>query len=444
MVSRRTLIDVEDFNRRRGVAALVRGDSLDLEEVPPRPNAAIAGGVVVALLLCGGSVATAYLTGRAPEGWRSDGTLVLDESTGARYVAQDGALHPAPTLTSALLAGARAEPVLVPHDTVAGARVGAALPGQDLPERPPSLPPTPTGFTACWDGATLGVYAGAPAVRPASAEAVLAGGADGQVFLVADRAHPITPAALTALGYSGAEVRPVPAAWLALVPAGAPLDLLPAATVDPSRGVPDVGSLGEVVAEAVTGRRFLVGDGTLAPFANTTSELLAPAPVREVPEAAVLAARPAPPAGTVDAPSSPPTVPPREEAAATCVRSSDGGVSVAAEVSDAGTVPAPSYLLGGGEDGKAADGTGGPGAVPVSWHFRPGRGALIGPTSLDQPSSPGEEGTGGIRVVDAGTGYAVGDLEVLGALGYRREQTVLLPASWLALTVRGGKLSTSS
>lgn len=444
MASRRTLIDVEDFNRRRGVAALVRGDSLDLEEVPPRPNAAIAGGVIVALLLCGGSVATAYLTGRAPEGWRSDGTLVLDEATGARYVARDGALHPAPTLTSALLAGARARPVLVPHAAVSGARVGGALPGQDLPERPPSLPATPTGFTACWDGSVLGVYAGAPAVRPASAEAVLAG-VDGRVFLVADRAsHPVSPAALTALGYSGAEVRPVPAAWLALVPAGAPLDLLPAATVDPSRGVPDVGSLGEVVAEAGTGRRFLVGDGTLAPFANTTSELLAPAPVREVPGAAVLAAAPAPPAGIVDAPSTPPTVPPREDAAVPCVRSSDGGVSVAAEVSDAGTVAAPEHALGGGEDGKAADGTGGPGAVPVSWHFRPGRGALIGPTSLDQPSAPGEEGSEKIRVVDAGTGYPMGDLGALGALGYRREQTVLLPDSWLALTVRGGELSTSS
>lgn len=443
MVSRRTLIDVEDFNRRRGVAALVRGDSLDLEEVPPRPNAAIAGGVIVALLLSGASVATAYLTGRAPEGWRSDGTLVLDEATGARYVAQDGALHPAPTLTSALLAGARSTPVLVPHAAVAGTRVGPALPGQDLPERPPALPATPTGFVACWDGASLDVYAGAPAVVPSPAEGALVSGPDGGTVLVSGRSgYPISPAAVTALGYDGAAVRPVPAAWLALVPPGPALDLL-APPVDPGRGVTDVGTVGEVVVEAGSGSRFLVQDGRLAPFANETSERLAPAPVREVPRAAVLAAPPAPPAGVVDAPSSPPTVPRREDPAVPCVSSSDGTLTMAAQVSDARTAPSTEHLLGGGEQGKAADGTGGEGAVPVRWHFRPGRGALVGPTDLDEPVAAGEDRPGRIRLVDAGVGYPVQDPEALDALGYRREQTVLLPESWLALTVRGGDIASS-
>ena len=443
MVSRRTLIDVEDFNRRRGVAALVRGDSLDLEEVPPRPNAAIAGGVIVALLLSGASAATAYLTGRPPQGWRGDGTLVLDEATGARYVAQEGTLHPAPTLTSALLAGARAAPVLVPHAAVADARVGEALAGQDLPERPPALPATPTGFTACWDGARLDVYAGAPAVAPSPAEGALVSGPDGGTVLVTGRAaHPISPAAVTALGYDGGAVRPVPAAWLALVPAGPALDLL-APPVDAGRGVTDVGVVGEVVREAVTGSLFLVEDGRLAPFANETSEKLAPQPVRDVPQAAVLAVPPAPPAGIVDAPTSPPTVPRREDAVAPCVSSSDDVVTLAVQVSDVRTVASTEHLLGGGEEGKAADGTGGEGAVPVRWHFRPGRGALVGPTTLDQPVAPGQEGTGGIKVVDAGVGYPVQDLPALDALGYRREQTVLLPDSWLALTARGGDIASS-
>ena len=443
MVSGRPLVDVASLNRRRGVAALVRGDSLDLQEIPPRPGAAVAGGVVVALLVSGASMATAHLDGRPPDGWRSDGTLVLDEATGARYVAQDGTLHPAPTLTSALLAGARAAPVLVPHAAVAGARVGETLPGRDLPERPPALPVTPTGFTACWDGARLDVYAGAPAVRPASAKGALVAGPDGAAVLVAGgAAHPISPAAITALGYTGGAVRPVPAAWLALVPPGPALDLLPV-RADPTRGVAGVGVAGEVVVEAGTGRRFLVGDGTLAPLADATSEMLAPAPVREVPGAAVLAAAPAPPAGIVGAPSTPPTVPPREDDVVLCAGSSDGAVTVAAQASDARTVASREHLLGGGEEGKAADGTGGQGAVPVSWHFRPGRGALVGPTTLDQPVAGGEEGTGGIKLVDAGVGHPVRDLPALDALGYRREQTVLLPDAWLALTVRGEQIASS-
>ena len=443
MVSRRTLIDVEDFNRRRGVAALVRGDSLDLEEVPPRPNAAIAGGVIVALLLSGAAVATAYLTGRAPEGWRSDATLVLDEATGARYVAQDGTLRPAPTLTSALLAGARSTPVLVPHAAVAGTRVGEALPGQDLPERPPALPATPTGFAACWDGARLDVYAGAPAAAPSPAEGALVTAPGGGTVLVTGRAaHPISPAAVTALGYDGAAVRPVPTAWLALVPAGPALDLL-APPVDPGRGVTDVGVVGEVVREAGTGSLFLVQDGRLAPFANDTSERLAPQPVREVPRAAVLAAPTAAPAGIADAPTTPPAVPRREDPAVPCVSSSDGVVTLAAQVSDARTAPSTEHLLGGGEEGKAADGTGGEGAVPVRWHFRPGRGALVGPADLDRPVAPGEEEPGPIKLVDAGVGYPVRDVPALAALGYRREQTVLLPDSWLALTVRGGDIASS-
>ncbi len=442
MASRRTLIDVEDFNRRRGVAALLRGDSLDLEEVPPRPNAAIAAGVIIALLLCGGSVASAYLSGRPPKGWDADGSLVLDKATGARYVADQGVLRPAPSLTSALLAGARETPVLVPHPLIAEAATGAPLAGDDLPERPPSLPATPTGFTGCWDGSSLDVYAGAPDTTGTSATGLLAQAPGGEPFLISGRTgHPISPAAITSLGYSDAQVRPVPAAWLALVPTGTALDLLPAVPVDPARGVPGVGSLGEVVVDASTGRRFLVGDGTLAPFANPTSEALGPAPARELPDAVVAAAPPGPPVGIADAPSTPPVLPDRGVEVVPCVRSSDGLVTLEAAVADAGTAPALPHLLGGAPETQAPDGTGGDGAVPVAWHFPRGEGALLGPSNLDEGGDGPARSTAGIRLVDAGVAHPVEDDGALTALGYAREQTVLLPDGWLALLVRGGSLS---
>ncbi len=446
MASRRTLVDVEDFNRRRGVAALLRGDSLDLEEVPPRPNAAIAGGVIIALLVGGASVAGAYLSGRTPDGWRGDGTLVLDESTGARYVAEDEVLRPAPTLTAALLAGARPAPVLVPHDAVAAAPVGAALPGGDLPESPPTLPARASGFTACFQEPAVEVYATVPTITPAAAEAVLVATPatpDGAAVLVAGRlAHPVSAAAITALGYSPAQVRQVPRAWLDLVPTGPDLDLL-SPRVDPARGLEGIGVAGEVVEEAGTGRRFLVGEDSLAPFVNATSQALAPPPVRQVPRAAVTAAPAAPPTGIIEAPTAPPTIPAREEPAVPCVDSSPSAVLIASAVTDTGTIPTPGLDLGGTQEGKAPDGTGGDGAVEVRWHFRPGHGALVGPTTLDAAPVPEQQGTGGIRVIDAGIAYPVQDLPALGVLGYRREETVLLADAWLALTARGAPIASS-
>jgi len=70
VAGRRELIESEDFAGRRGVAALVRGDALAVEDVPRRPNAALLLGLVVVVLVAAGSAATAFLAGRAPDGWR--------------------------------------------------------------------------------------------------------------------------------------------------------------------------------------------------------------------------------------------------------------------------------------------------------------------------------------------------------------------------------------
>ncbi len=429
------LIDVEQFDRRRGVAALTRGDSLDLEEVPTRPNALVAVGVVIALLISGASVATAYLSGRAPDGWRDDGTLVLDEQTGARFVADGGVLHPAPTLTGALLAGARPAPVLVPHGLVEEAPLGAVLPGDDLPERPPALPPSPTGFTACFSDGGIDVHAGAPTTAPAAEQGLLLRVAgDGGLLLVSGRrAHPVDDPALAALGYSTAQVREVPPIWAALVPAGERLGLLALPPVDPARGVDGVGAGGEVVAAAGSGRRFVVTEGTVRPLANRTSERLAPAPVREVSEAVLASAPAGPPIGVLDAPEQAPEVPAGEAVVIPCVRSSDGLVTVAEAVAQAGT-----------RGGNTREVDAAPAPVRVRWHFPPGQGALVGPLSLDEPGEPGGPGTGGILVVADGVGHGVVDLPALGALGYRREQTVLLPDPWLALLARGGDMASPS
>ena len=76
MAGRRELIESEDFARRRGVAALVRGDALAIEDVPRRPNAGLLLGLVVVVLVAAGSAATAFLTGRAVVGLAAVGWAV--------------------------------------------------------------------------------------------------------------------------------------------------------------------------------------------------------------------------------------------------------------------------------------------------------------------------------------------------------------------------------
>lgn len=436
VVNRRELIDAEDFTRRRAVAALVRGDALAVSAVPRRPNAVLVGGLVLALLLAAGSAATAFLTGRAPDGWLADGSLVLDEGSGSRFVAQGGTLRPVPTLTGALLAGAKDEPLLVPHELVLSAPVGPPLPGTGLPERPPVLPFDPTGFTACTSGRGVDVFSGAPAVAPLPADGLLVRRPkDPAVVLITGRrSHRMTKEALLALGLSATPVREVPAAWLALVPPGPALTRVPAPP-GPGADVPGVGKQGEVVRAAGSGRHFMVVGGTVRPLLDRTNELLAPPPVRDVPDAALQAAEQGAPVGIPGAPAEPPTVAPREDEVVACTRSSDGQVRVLSAIDDAGTRPAAPVEV---RVGDAAP-------VAVTWHFPAGQGALVGAKAVDRPRKADEaqkSPTEGIVLVSDGVAFPVADEGVLRALGYRRDQTVLLPDPWLRLLARGAALST--
>ncbi|NAZ74687.1 hypothetical protein GTQ99_04510 [Kineococcus sp. T13] len=478
MARRNIVIDAEEFSRRRGVAALLRGSSLDVEDVPRRPNALVWGGAVMALLIAAGSAGSAYATGRAPSGWRQDGALVIDRESGARFVAKNGLLRPAPTLTAALLAGAREEPMLVAHEHVSAVGIGAALPGADLPERPPALPATPTGLTACVSSSSsVEVFQGAPAPAPTVADGLLVqapsaqpaqggqsaqgeqsaqggqavqGGA--QVYLVSGRrAHPLDPASLPRLGYSQTQVRTVPAAWLALVPQGSALAPLALPAQDPAGSIAGLGAAGDVVRAEDSDTLYWIAGGRVHPFANATSQLLAPAPVATYPEKQILAAPLGEAVGIIDAPAAPPTVPAPEVVTEPCVRSRDGLTVMFTRADDLDTRPALAQSLkttgddSGEDDGEGAGGGEDDGestATRMTWHARAGQGALLGPESMDQPSEEQVQGTGGMRLIADGRSYEFADTAAVQRLGYRREQTVLLPQAWLDLFPAGAPLVT--
>ncbi|WP_158257363.1 type VII secretion protein EccB [Kineococcus xinjiangensis] len=438
MSTKSVLIDAEDFARRRGVAALQHADSLDVEEVPRRPNAAVIGGFVLAFLIAAGSAGSAYVSGRAPSGWQDDATLVIDKETGARFVADDGVLRPAPTLSAALLAGARNKPTPVPHAQVMTAPLGPALPGADLPERPPVLPSTPTGLVACAPSdSEISVFNGAPEAAVSAGEGLLVrASGDDRIVLVSGRmAHDVDSSALARLGYSESQVTMVPAPWLELVPKGPALQPLALPVRGgATQGVAGVGADGDVVKASESGRHYLIAEGRVHPFANRTSELLAPQPVRTVTDSVLSSAPVGAAVGIAEAPSIPPVLPAPEDVVVPCVRSYDGLVAMLTKAAHPELRASLPQRLGSGEA-----------AVTTTWHARPGEGALLGPMTMDDPVelSVGEEsGTGGMRLIAEGRAHVFADEQAVQRMGYRRLDTVKLPQAWLDLFPQGGTLRT--
>ncbi len=356
------------------MAALQRGDPQELEDVPKKPNAALISGILIVVVIAAAVGGQAALSGRAPNGWHRNHTLVIDKKTGARFLVDHGRLRPAPTLTSVLLAGGHAKPVNVPHDDLTSGRHGPPLRGAHYPEQPPTAISPRSGLTACAAGkSTVDVYAQGPSLVASGAAGLLARPAGGKnIYLVAgDRKYRLAGAkALAALNYSSAEVRTVPAAWLALVPAGTRLALLRPGKAS-GKGVSGLGHEGQVIQARDSGKRFLIQDHKLRPIPNHTSELLAPSPARTVANPVQQGASIGKPYGYSDAPSNPPRVPTATNQTTACVRSSDGKVVVAAAARAGRMRPSAPHAVD--APAKAAAST------RTRWFSRPNTGTLLAP-----------------------------------------------------------------
>lgn len=385
------------------------------------------GVAALALVLLAVAAIVGVRLARGEPAWALEGALVVDASTGQRYLVADQVLRPAPTLTSARLAGARGPARQVAHRQIAGAAAGPALEvARDLPEAPPRLPDPPTGLTACTHpagaGADVEVYADAPAPgAPGGATGALVAADGAPAVLLADgQAHPVTPAAIAALGLGGAPVLAVPAPWLALTPPGPALDVI-SPEVDPGRGLAGVGSLGETVTDP-GGKHYLVTNAGLAPAAGPSAAALAPLPARMVSDELIAAAPTAAPFGAQITPPVPPR--PAGAGATLCVRSFDAALSI----TDAPGEP---------RDGARARVL--PGGAISRWHAPAGAGALLASADLDAAPAPAAGPTGIVLVAD-GAAHPVATTGVLGALGYTRQQTVLVPAAWLGLAAPASAL----
>src|SRR5690625_1126278 len=102
MASKKELLQAQTFSRRRLLTAFVSGAPGGRELEPAKPLRGVITSLVLSVLVVGGSLIAGLFTGEQDEDWKVN-SLVVEEETGARYVAVNGELHPVHNITSARL-----------------------------------------------------------------------------------------------------------------------------------------------------------------------------------------------------------------------------------------------------------------------------------------------------------------------------------------------------
>ncbi len=290
MASRRDQYQAYRFLRRRHTGALLSADTDSAEGPLRRLGASVTASLTVAGLAVAVVAVIGFIRPGGSTSWKSGTSLIVERTTGTRYVYVGGVLHPVANYSSARLI-LRGNAILVSvdassfGDTPRGAPVG-------IPGAPDSLPIPSTlvtsGWTACADPATDATGAPHPrtdlgAVAPVNSRPVTPGTGvlvrdlSGGTYLVwnGSRLRLAAPYVAAALGYAATVPLPVGAAFLNVLPAGADL----AAPDIPGRGArgPDVDGrrtrVGQVLRAGGTDGYAVYPDG-LAPVTPLQVALL--------------------------------------------------------------------------------------------------------------------------------------------------------------------------
>jgi type VII secretion protein EccB len=426
-------------------------------------GAALAGVLIAALCLAAVAVYGVLAPGGGT-GWRSQGAIVVEKETGARYVYLDGSLHPVLNYVSALLvagsagvtgppggagsaAGAVA-PVLVSRRAIEGVPRGLRL---GIPGAPDSLPAPDRLLTGAWTvcsspsgRSSLHVGQAVPGGRALGpGDALLVRGPAGDVSLVwHGHRYRLTDFALGALAWRNEPVVPVAAALLNAVPEGPPLT----APAVPGLGGPSRATFarsGQVLVVRPQGATpqyvVAVPDG-LAAISQVQANLLLAEP-----QIAAVQGRPGAieltPDGYTAAPVAAPLTPVPGDLAPPLtmpvpVHPATVEGAVCASTTGAGSPPAVTFDVPGEPGtGSGPGGGSGPGAGVDGVLVPPGRGAIV--EALASAQAP----SGALSLVtDLGVRYPVPRPEVLGLLGYPGVAPVRLPAGLVALLPAGRAL----
>ena len=464
MASRQDQLHSYQFAVQRLVAAMVAREADPVRSPTRRLTGAALAGVLIAALCLAAVAVYGVLAPGGGTGWRSQGAIVVEKETGARYVYLDGSLHPVLNYASALLVAGSAggaPPVLVSRRAIEGVPRGLRL---GIPGAPDSLPPPGRLLTGAWTvcSAPAGrsslhigqTVPGGRALGPGDALLVRAPAGDVSLVWHGHR-YRLGDFALGALVWRNEPVVPVAAALLNAVPEGPPL----VAPVVRGLGGPSRASFARsgqvlVVRPQGTTPQYVVAvpDG-LAAISQVQANLLLAEP-----EIAGVQGRPGAieltPDGYTSAPVAAPLTPvpgdlappltmpvpvrPSTLDGAVCASTADVGSAPAVAVDVPGE-PAAGNVVGAGGGAGAGSGAGAGGGAAGGGVDRvlvpPGRGAIV--EALAAPRSP----SGALSLVtDLGVRYPVPRSEVLGPLGYPGVVPVRLPAGLVALLPAGRAL----
>ncbi|GAB3403635.1 type VII secretion protein EccB [Schumannella luteola] len=439
MYGRRDLVDAHLFLRGRLSAAVLRSDP----DAPDRPLRRTATGMAIGLAVAAGAVVVVVVLNiflfTTNDSWRNQaGALLVDKSTGSRYLLIDDTLHPVMNLASAaLLVGGRPAVIQVSSEDLASVPRGEAVGREGLPDELPSPQATSPVWAACatGDGTALAI-GGAPRVTPVGDDEGVLVRADDRLTLIwqGTRSDLAGPWAARALGFEPSAAVPVDDAWLDTIPGGRDIDLseLTLGGEGPAiAGAPT--TLGQLVEADGDGSRYVVTAQGLMPVTETVAALLSAEQEHQLPEPRTITTRDLVATSVTKAaawqselPSTPPTAVGAD--LTPCSVWDDGTTTIAtvAASSKAGGASAASATASSSSaDSGSTDAAG---AVRVA----PGAGLLA-----STAAAPGVRGAGLYLVADDGTKYPVADAATASALGLDASSSPAVPAALLALLPTG-------
>ncbi|MFJ3667467.1 type VII secretion protein EccB [Streptomyces sp. NPDC090106] len=479
MQSKRDQVQAHSFVMGRLTSGMLLADPDAPESPLARTTRGVLMGCLVTVLVGAGAFVYGLVSPGGDTSWKTQGTLVVNRETGARYLYLDGRLRPVRNYASALLVGGGELTVQdVRTSALRGTPVGAPV---GIAGAPDSVPAASALNSGAWQvcsgvtdtgGSATTLVAGAPAaVTPVAAgRALLVSGPDRARYLVwqGSRLRLGADAGTAAsLGYGSATPRPVSAAFLDALVAG------------PGLAAPDVpgrGSAGPVLSGTATrvgqvfrvrvpgsgAQYYLLREEGFVELTETGAALVLGDPATRAEAyggaqpaaltlgADLLAARLAP-AGTASGlaaglPASPPRLAATEPGTAVCAQVEPGrdGATGATGRGTSGGVRVTSVLVPEDALAPVAQGATEVSAAPCLAVDRvvvgPGSGVLV--RALDAGGTQLADTT--YLVADDGVKYRVPDSDALTALGYGEDDAVTLPSTLLAMLASGPDLLTAS
>ncbi|MEV0454780.1 type VII secretion protein EccB [Catellatospora methionotrophica] len=235
MPSRQDQLHSYQFTVQRVVSALVMRDTDPAQAPFRRAAGATLASILLAVVIAAGFGVYGVFTNRGDNAWKAEGTVIIEQDSGAHFVYRNGKLHPALNLTSAMLAAGVGQPKVttVSRKSLVDVPRGLTVGVVDLPD---SLPDPRSLLGLPWMICSASA-AGKPAAALVVGDTALAGrgrvmGGEEALFVRAGeqiyllwhgRLYNADPDEYADLA-GGAQPVTVPAAFVNGMPQGQPLD----------------------------------------------------------------------------------------------------------------------------------------------------------------------------------------------------------------------------